>query len=156
MTYNPDVHHRKSIRLKEYDYSKQGSYFITICTKNRECILSNINIDDNDCRGRVPPLPNKGICPVNTKIGDEIEKTIQYILNKYNCIKIDDYIIMPNHIHLIIQKMGRGGTLPLHKIIGEIKTFTTKKYNEINETYNVKLWQRNYYEHINSNYLNKY
>ena len=42
MRYNPDVHHRKSIRLKKYDYSKEGMYFITICTKNRESILGNI------------------------------------------------------------------------------------------------------------------
>ena len=42
MRYNPDVHHRRSIRLKEYDYSKEGMYFITICTKDRECILSDI------------------------------------------------------------------------------------------------------------------
>ena len=42
MRYNPDIHHRKSIRLKDYDYSKEGMYFITICTKDREYILGNI------------------------------------------------------------------------------------------------------------------
>jgi len=140
MEYNPEIHHRKSIRLKYYDYTTTGYYFITICTQNRKHILSKIKYDD--CRGRVPPLP------VNTKIGNEIEKTIKYIVNKYDYIEINDYIIMPNHIHLIIEKMGRDGTLPLQKIIGELKSFTTRRYNEFNRTQNEKLWQRNYYEHI--------
>lgn len=131
---------RKNIRLKYYDYTLEGYYFITICTKNRERILSKI-ISGN-CRGGVPPPP------VNTEIGDEAEKTIKYLTNKYKCIEINEYTIMPNHIHLIIEKTGRGGTLPLHKIIQEFKTFTTKRYNQINGMQNIKLWQRNYYEHI--------
>lgn len=94
-----DLPQRKDIRLKHYDYSLEGYYFITICTKNRECLLSTII--SGDCRGRVPPLP------ANTKIGDEIEKTIKYLVNKYKFIEINNYIIMPNHIHLIIEN-GRG------------------------------------------------
>jgi len=42
MKYNPDLHHRKSIRLKDYDYSTPGAYFVTIFTKNRECLLGDI------------------------------------------------------------------------------------------------------------------
>ncbi len=72
--------------------------------------------------GGVPPPP------VNTVIGNEVEKKIKYLVNKYKYIEINDYVIIPNHIHLIIEKTGRGGTLPLHKIIQELKTFTTKKY----------------------------
>ena len=58
MKYNPETHHRKSIRLKYYDYSTEGMYFITICTQNRKHILSKIK--HGDCRGRVPPLPSGG------------------------------------------------------------------------------------------------
>lgn len=96
----------------------------------------------NDCMGEVPPSPAK------TKIGKQIEETIKYITCKYDNIEIDDYVIMPNHIHLIIHNTGEGGTSPLHRIIIEIKTYTTKKYNEFNGTKCLKLWQRNYYEHI--------
>lgn len=46
MKFDPDTHHRQSIRLKQYDYSKHGLYFITICTQNREKILSNIESDN--------------------------------------------------------------------------------------------------------------
>ena len=47
MIYNPDEHHRRSIRLKNYDYSKNGYYFITICTRKRECLFSTVekNLD---------------------------------------------------------------------------------------------------------------
>lgn len=58
---------------------------------------------------------------------------------------------MPNHIHCIIQlekNQGRGGTLPLQAIIGRFKSFTTKQYNLLNNTIGIKLWQRNYFEHI--------
>ena len=132
---------RKQIRLKEYDYSQPGYYFVTICTQNRKCILSHIKLNKN-CRGEVPPSP------VKTEIGKQVAETIKYIVCKYNNIEIDSYIIMPNHIHLIIQNTGEGGTSPLHKIITEIKTYTTKKYNELNKTQQLKLWQRNYYEHV--------
>ena len=130
---------RKQLRLKEYDYSQEGYYFITICTQNRLQILSKIICN---CRGEVPPSPAK------TKIGKQVEETIKYIEQKYDSIRIDDFVIMPNHIHLIIQNTGEGGTSPLHKIIIELKTYTTKKYNEFNKTRGLKLWQRNYYEHV--------
>jgi len=97
--YNPEVHHRKSIRLKDYDYSKEGMYFITICTKNRECILSQIEYNNVGAGFHA--------CPENIKvimlpIGKEIKNTIDYINNNYYNTKINNYIIMPNHIHMII------------------------------------------------------
>ena len=65
--YNPEIHHRKSIRLKENDYSQEGMYFITICTKNRECILSEI-----ECNNVGADEP---VCPKLT--------TISNIVNEY-------------------------------------------------------------------------
>ena len=81
-----------------------------------------------------------------TLIGKEIRKTIEFLNNKYRQIEFDEYIIMPNHVHMIIYITGKGGTLPLQKIVKELKTYTTKKYSEVIKKN--KLWQRNYYEHI--------
>jgi len=128
-------------------------YYITICTKNREKILSNIEI--NPCRGRVPPLPNNhkdnvSIIQKHTETGKMVENAIKKI-NQINNVKLNNYVIMPNHIHFIVilnNIEGRGGTLPLHNIIGRFKSFTTKQYNLLNKTIGVKLWQRNYFEHI--------
>ena len=92
--------HRHSIRIKNYDYSQKGWYFITICTKDRKQILSKI--DDNTCSITLPRM---------TKIGDIIEKSIEYFNDKYYNLKIEKYVIMPNHIHMIIQIKGKDGAL---------------------------------------------
>jgi putative transposase len=133
---------KKNIRLKNYDYSKAGYYFITICTSKRLNLLSNIV----GCGLNTTPLTEL------KQIGTEIIRSIEFISNQYQNVSIDAYIIMPNHIHLIIvlqeNKLDGQKTPPIHKIVGQLKSFTNKKYNEINKTKCLILWQRNYYEHI--------
>ena len=139
----PELPKRKQIRLKDYDYSQNGYYFITICTQGRKCVLCEIVGAGFHAR----LFPNFHATPnVELKhIGKEIQNTIQYINDNYNYVKIDNYIIMPNHIHLIIilqnPQMGGHGNPPLQNVVGQLKSFTTKKYNNV-------LWQRGYYEHI--------
>ena len=79
---------RKRLRLVGYDYSKNGAYFITICTQGKKCILGNI-VGEGLCA-----LPTINLSP----IGEEIEKSIKYINDNYDNIKIVKHIIMPNHI----------------------------------------------------------
>ena len=134
---------RKQNRLQNFDYSTNGAYFITICTHNKECILSNI-VGEGLCA-----LPKINLNP----IGEEIEKSINYINDYYDNIKIVKHIIMPNHIHLLIEinnQTGGHGDPPLQSIIGQLKSYTTNKYGK-------QLWQRSYYDHIIRNeedYLN--
>ncbi|MBE7014470.1 MAG: hypothetical protein E7419_04595 [Ruminococcaceae bacterium] len=113
-----DLPKRKPTRLKNYDYSGNGAYFVTICTHNRKCILSDI-VGEGLCT-----LPKNTLTP----IGKEIEKSIQYIDENYEGAIIDKYVIMPNHIHLIviINNSGGHGNPPLQNIIGNMKSFTTK------------------------------
>ena len=149
MKDNPEIHKRKSIRLKEYDYSNTGMYFITICTQNRECILSRIIAED------------VGAGPVSaqiklTNIGNIIKKSYINLENEYENIKLHDYVIMPNHIHVIIEICDRADTGPaptIGDIICSYKTRTTglilKGIKEGKfKPFNKRLWQRNYYEHI--------
>ena len=84
---------RKNIRLKEYDYSQNGAYFVTVCTQKRRNILSRINVGEG-----VHPLPVIEL----SEIGKEIENTINFINENYDNVLIDKYVIMPNHIHMII------------------------------------------------------
>lgn len=134
---------RKQNRLQNFDYNTNGAYFITICTHNKECILSNI-VGEGLCA-----LPKINLNP----IGEEIEKSINYINDYYDNIKIVKHIIMPNHIHLLIEinnQTGGHGDPPLQSIIGQLKSYTTNKYGK-------QLWQRSYYDHIIRNeedYLN--
>ncbi len=124
---------RKPTRLKDFDYSTNGAYFITICSHNRKCIFSNI-VGEGLCA-----LPKNNI----TKIGTEIQKSIEYINKTYTGVSIKKYIIMPNHIHMIVvlNYAGGHGGPPLQKIIGQIKSYTTHKYKDI-------LFQRSFHDHI--------
>ena len=126
------VQKRKSPGLKEYDYSLPGAYFVTICTKEKKCLLSEI-VGEGLC-----PLPENRLTP----IGEEIKSSIRFINDNYPGVTIDRYVIMPNHIHLIvIIETGGDGTPPLQDIIGRLKSYTTGKYG-------AELWQRSYHDHI--------
>src|SRR3990172_10494093 len=91
MNYNPDIHHRRSIRLKGFDYSQPGTYFVTICTRERELLFEHDNY--------------KAI------VGDEWFRTA--IVRPH--IQLDEFICMPNHIHgiiLIVKPVGGGRGRP--------------------------------------------
>ncbi len=139
MCMKNEKYNRKSIRLKGYDYSKPGLYFITICTKNHTCLFGEIfngKIKLNDA-------------------GKMVEKWYYKIMGKFNNIKCRTMVIMPDHFHCIIEikKIGEPVCLPLHTIVQWFKTMTTNEYirgvkNENWKPFNKKLWQRNYYERI--------
>jgi len=90
MVSNPDIHHRRSIRLKGYDYSQTGLYFITICTQNRLCLFGEIE------NGEMI-LNNAGIM---------IEHQWQELIYHFDNIKLHEFIVMPNHFHGIIEFAG--------------------------------------------------
>lgn len=115
---------RKKLRLKHYDYSKQGLYFITICIKNRVEILGNIN--DNQIE--------------LTKEGIVVQNHIEYIAKKYRNVRVDKYIVMPNHIHMIIS-IDIENSVNLSRIIKQYKGSVTKQIG-------YSIWQKSYYEHI--------
>ena len=134
---------RKSARLRGYDYSQAGSYFITICVKGRLNLLGQIV-------GAASGRPQ-----INLSQNGKIVKTwISKIADKYSDIRIENYVIMPNHIHLILSMQnneqlshacssGRVNPAPtISNIIGYFKYQTTKEIG-ING-----FWQRSYHDHI--------
>ena len=100
---------RKPTRLDGFDYSAPGAYFVTICTKDKKCLLSEI-VGEGLC-----PLPKNTLTP----IGKEIEKSVQFLIENYKGVSIPKYVIMPNHIHLIVvlEDSGGDGTPPLQNAI---------------------------------------
>ena len=129
-----DFPKRKPTRLKGFDYSSMGSYFITICTYNKQKILCDI-VGEGLCA-----LPSTKL----TAIGKIVDNSINYIHEIHDTVFIDKYVIMPNHIHLIVRiKPGGDGTPPLqvYDIIGRFKSFTNNKYDGV-------LWQRSFHDHI--------
>jgi putative transposase len=145
---------RKSIRLKGYDYSSVGAYFVTLCTQNRECLFGEIKIGKS--RQHYPELFLNDAGQVVTGIWNQIT-------SYYPGIELDEFIVMPNHLHGIIRIVGadlcvcpgqsRGIAPTLPRIVQRFKTMTTKRYIDGIQhldwhPFSGKLWQRNYYEHI--------
>jgi len=147
MKYDPEKHDRRSIRLKDYDYSNEGAYFVTICTHRRQCLFGEI------ANGEI----------LLNNFGSMVEKWWRKLPAKFPSVEIDAHIIMPNHFHGIIAIVGADPRVcpdlgahtgaPLHKIVQWFKTVTTNeclrfiKQQDTNRL-GSKLWQRNYYEHI--------
>ncbi len=132
---------RKNIRLKGYDYSGNGAYFITICVKDRHELLGKV-VGTNCVR---PELSEYGLL-----LGNEIDA----LNNTYGDVKVDKYVIMPNHIHMIIFIMAESGRTQfvpaISRIIKQFKGTVTKKIG-------FSLWQPRFYDHIigdEEDYLN--
>jgi putative transposase len=162
MKYNPDKHHRQSIRLKRYDYTSSGAYFITICAYQRECLFGDI-VD--------------GVVNLN-QIGLGIQNHWQDLPNRFPYMDLDAFVVMPNHLHGIIwlcddtarrdkafvsacrmgvQGLGTNasslqphGTQPksIGAIIQNFKSISTRKINRMTSNVGRTIWQLNYYEHI--------
>jgi len=92
MKYNPQIHHRRSIRLKGYDYSQAGLYFVTICCKDRACLFGKI------INGEM----------VLNDVGLMIQKWYGELENKFPDIECHEHIVMPNHFHCIVVNNGTG------------------------------------------------
>ena len=141
---------RKPNRLKNYDYSQNGAYFVTICAKNRMEIFATIDV------GAVAldrPLPPPVAPTVHlTELGKCVEETINIANdNDKNGIKINNYVIMPNHIHLIIVicsetggpevlRSNRGRS-PLQFMVRNIKSYVSKWAG-------FGVWQKSFHDHI--------
>jgi REP element-mobilizing transposase RayT len=162
MKYNPDKYHRRSLRLPSYDYTQAGAYFVTVCTHNRRCTFGNV-ID--------------GEMHLN-RYGQAAHKCWKALPDHFANVQLDEFIVMPNHVHRIVHIVGCRGTacraptagtgqtssverhIPsveqfghpvpgsLPTIIRSSKSATTKHINGIRGTPGQPLWQRNYYEHI--------
>jgi len=149
--YDPNIHHRRSIRIPGYDYSQDGWYFVTICTQNRKYMFGEIVKDQMR-------LNNAGFI---------VKTWWQKVTNKFLSVQTDEYVVMPNHFHGIINIVGANPcsrpTLFDHPdadevdglgdIVNWFKTMTTNQYiRGVKEKswppFPGRLWQRNYYEHI--------
>jgi len=128
--YNPDKQHRRSIRLQRYDYSQQGIYFVTLCTHNRECLFGEIL--DGEMR--------------LNEFGKLTQQCWLEISDHFPHVQLDEFAIMPNHIHgiIILNDIVPGS---IGSIIRGFKIGVTKGFKILNphNTDIYAVWQRNYY-----------
>ena len=157
--YDPQHHHRSSTRLKGYDYSQSGAYFVTVCTYQHQSLFGTVV-------GGEMALNSFGQLVLeewfkSARIRSEIE------------LFTDEFVVMPNHIHgiiwivndpyvgatrrvaLTIPRVVPTSSRPcgpkpgsIGAIIGQYKSVVTKRINQIRETHGEPIWQRNYHDHI--------
>jgi REP element-mobilizing transposase RayT len=155
MKYEDKIHKRRSLRLQEYDYSRPGAYFITICTQDRKCLFGSV------VNGEMQP--------------NDLARSAQSIWyalpSRFPQVRLDQFVIMPNHIHAVIfvgaQYIASTGSsdavqtgainraLKLGEIVRTYKAMSTRTIRRIGCAQ--FKWQRNYYEHIirDENSLNR-
>ena len=137
---------RKNLRLKEYDYNNAGYYFVTICTKDRECCLGDVVGDAALC-----VQPDAGTKVELSLCGEITEKYLLSIEKHYKDIRLHKYCIMPNHIHMILeiccsdnygtQRAASPTKNSISQTIRSLKCLTGRESG-------VSLWQRSYYDHV--------
>ncbi|WP_017652226.1 transposase [Fortiea contorta] len=155
MSYDPRIHHRHSIRIKGYDYTQPGIYFITICTKGRQCLFGDVT---------------KGEMQLNC-LGQIAWNCWQTIPDHFPHIELDIFVVMPNHLHGILiitdkpvgaqqccalnqhldhntEQFGQPVNSSIPTIIRSYKSVVSKRINLIWQTKGQSIWQRNFYEHI--------
>ncbi len=170
--YNPDKHHRRSIRLRGYDYTQSGAYFVTIVTQDRELLFGDV-VDGE---------------MVLSAYGRVAVTMWQCIPRHFSQVELDEWVVMPNHIHGIIvivdvtratgdafpaKRSGELGAAhgeiaiaslvpdgeciaptggppsgSLGAVVGNFKSVVTRRVNRMRKTSGVRVWQRNYYERI--------
>jgi REP element-mobilizing transposase RayT len=135
---------RKTLRLKDFDYSQPGAYFVTICVRNKRCLLGSIA--DSEMR-----LSRYGLMAA---------ESWEWLSSAYKYVVLDAWTIMPNHLHgiIFINQPCRGGSRaaptsefkikPLGQIIGAFKSISTKQINIHQQMPGIPFWQRGFHEHV--------
>ncbi|PZV17051.1 MAG: transposase [Pseudanabaena sp.] len=133
MSYNPEIHHRRSIRLQGYDYSQSGAYFVTICTFQRQHLFGEVNDEK-----------------MQLNVNGQIVSAIwQQIPRHFPTVELDEFILMPDHLHgIIVISEQAEQSISLATIIQNFKSVSTRKINKITQNSGVSIWQRNYHERI--------
>ncbi len=140
--------HRRSIRLRDYDYRQAGAYFITICTHQKECLFGDV-INDEMLLSEMGQI-----------VSEEWVRTA--IIRPE--IELDAFVVMPNHVHGIVvfatnagvdNEVGAHARAPLRRepkslgaLVAGFKSVVTKRINTLRSTPLIPVWQRNYYERI--------
>lgn len=156
--YDPEKHHRRSIRLKEYDYTQAGAYFVTICARHRECPFGQVAGDEM----------------VLNDAGRMVQDAWEELPHRFPTIRLDEFVVMPNHVHFIVwlnppehvgtqcrgaincapttvTPIGQSSTVDrqrptLGQVVRTFKAVITRRIRQAGG--HGFAWQRNYYERV--------
>ncbi|MBZ5546212.1 MAG: transposase [Acidobacteriia bacterium] len=152
MAYDPKIHHRRSIRLKGYDYARPGWYFVTVCVQDTQHLLGEV-VD--------------GEMNLN-EAGQIVRRAWRNLPSRFPSVLLDEHVVMPNHFHGIIHIVGAGlappregdaSIAPTAKVTASraptlvdtvrvFKSTAARAVNVLLQRQGRRLWQRDYFEHI--------
>lgn len=153
MLYNPEIHHRRSIRLNNFDYTATGAYFVTICAFDRECLFGGIS---------------NGEMTLN-EFGHIVHGCWMETTDHFPNTVMDVFVVMPNHVHGIIfirmfdkmtvsegttcraptfESFGAPVAGSMATIVRSFKSAATKRINQIRNNPGTTVWQRGFFEHV--------
>lgn len=143
-----DLPVRKLSRLQGYDYSKEGVYFVTICVKEKAEMFGRIPAVGAGFHARPDTLDEMTVTVELSELGNIVKEAIEYIGNQPG-ISIDHYVIMPDHLHLLIGLAAGGhGSPPLRDVVGRLKSCVLHEWNKLCGTQYVSFWQRSFHDRI--------
>jgi putative transposase len=149
MSSNSSIHHRRSIRLPNFDYTQSGAYFITMVTHKRFCLFGVI--ENNNIRHNLA--------------GQCIDSILQSLPNHFPIV-LNKWVVMPNHVHVMVTIQNEHkptiddpivmelshplGTRArsIGAIVQNFKSISTRRIHSAGNNFNESIWQRNYYEHV--------
>jgi len=154
MTYDPEIHHRRSIRWRGHDYSSPGAYFVTGCERHKRHIFGEVI---------------EGEMHLNS-IGEIVAACWKWLGKNYSHVVLDEWVVMPNHMHGIIILTDVGAVRepppgthapahvgavrepplrkPLGRLIGAFKTASTNRINTVQNTHGSSVWQRDFHDRV--------
>jgi putative transposase len=160
MPYDPNIHHRRSIRAHNYDYTEAGAYFLTLCTHQKQCLFGEIIEAEMKLN----------------RFGDFVYRnwlSTEFIRDE---VILDHFVVMPNHFHAIVffvqldtvklnnktadiekptssngETKLRRSAKSLGSLVAGFKATTTAEINTLRNSRGVPVWQRNYYDHVSRN-----
>ena len=142
MEYDPEKHHRPSVRLNGYDYAQPGAYFVTVCTRGRACLFGHVL---------------NGEMHLN-EAGEIVASVWDGLPDRFPGMEPDAFVVMPNHVHAIIVFVGAGLALPEGQgaassaptLANVVRAFKSLSAIHVNRRLmrSGSLWHRSYYEHI--------
>ena len=130
---------RKLPRLRDYDYATPGAYFVTICSNNKQCIFGKVTSAEMVSEAFVQYSP----------IGEIAKECLLDIASHYENIRINQWVIMPNHIHILIsiEECGVQKAYDISNVIGKYKAAVTRAVGNA-FMHSGKIWQSSFYDHI--------
>ena len=142
-----DLPQRTNLRLREYDYSLNGAYFVTICVKDRASLFGRVVVGADLVSARAELNP----------AGRIVEEVLHETIQAFAGVHLDRYVIMPNHFHgiFVISRADTRSapTVPVTSVVQAFKSKTTVAYIKAVKAglllpFDKQIWQRNYYEHV--------